>query len=288
LDEVRRKSRMDCELKDITVHYELLGEGRPIIMLHGWSVDHRYMVSDMEPLFRQRDRWKRIYLDLPGHGRTPGKDWITNQDKILDVVLDFIDNVIPGQRFVVVGSSLGVYLARGVVYHRSASIDGLLLTVPVIVADIAERHVPSPVTLVADSALVSELEPDEAEEWFQIAVVQSRKVVDYIRANLSSASEIGDQVFQAKIKEHPENYAFSFDVDALPKPCPAPTLIVTGRQDSVVGYRDAWEILENYPRGTFVVLDRSGHFLEIEQEDLFHALVGEWLDRVEEYAGGLR
>jgi pimeloyl-ACP methyl ester carboxylesterase len=279
---------MDCELKDITVHYELLGEGRPIIMLHGWSVDHRYMVSDMEPLFRQRDRWKRIYLDLPGHGRTPGKDWITNQDKILDVVLDFIDNVIPGQRFVVVGSSLGAYLARGVVYHRSASIDGLLLTVPVIVADIAERHVPSPVTLVADSALVSELEPDEAEEWFQIAVVQSRKVVDYIRANLSSASEIGDQVFQAKIKEHPENYAFSFDVDALPKPCPAPTLIVTGRQDSVVGYRDAWEILENYPRGTFVVLDRSGHFLEIEQEDLFHALVGEWLDRVEEYAGGLR
>jgi pimeloyl-ACP methyl ester carboxylesterase len=77
-------------------------------------------------------------------------------------------------------------------------------------------------------------------------------------------------------------------VDALPKPCPAPTLVVTGRQDSVAGYRDAWEILENYPRGTFVVLDRSGHFLGVEQEDLFHALAGEWLDRVEEYAGVLR
>ena len=157
---------MDCDLKDITVHYELLGEGRPIIMLHGWSCDHRYMVSDMEPLFRQRDGWKRIYLDLPGHGSTPGKDWITNQDKILDVVLDFIDNVIPGQRFVVVGSSAGAYLARGVVHHQSASIDGLLLTVPLIVADDAKRHVPSPVTLVADSALVSELEPDGTEWLF--------------------------------------------------------------------------------------------------------------------------
>jgi len=277
---------MDCELKDITVHYELFGEGRPIIMLHGWSVDHRYMVSDMEPLFRQRDGWKRIYLDLPGHGRTPGKDWITNQDKILDVVLDFIDNVISGQRFVVVGSSLGAYLARGVVHHRSASIDGLLLTVPVIVQG-AKRHVPSHVTLVADPALVSELEPDEAEV-LQLGVVQSRKVVDYMRANLSSAIKIGDQAFQAKIREHPENYEFSFDVDALPKPCPAPTLIVTGRQDSDVGYRDAWEILDNYPRGTFVVLDRSGHLLGVEQEDLFHALVGEWLDRVEEYAGVIR
>jgi pimeloyl-ACP methyl ester carboxylesterase len=277
---------MDCDLKDIKVYYELFGEGRPIIMLHGWSVDHRYMVSDMEPLFRQRDGWKRIYLDLPGHGRTPGKDWITNQDKILGVVFDFIDNVIPGERFVLAGSSAGAYLARGVVLHRPASIDGLLLTVPLIVPG-AKRHVPSHVTLVADPALVSELEPDEAE-FVQIAVVQSRKVVDYIRANLSSGSETGDQAFQAKIREHPENYAFSFDVEVLPKPFPAPTLMVTGRQDSDVGYRDAWEILENYPRGTFAVLDRSGHFLPFEQEDLFHALVGEWLDRVEEYAGVLR
>jgi len=279
---------MDCDLKDITVHYELFGEGRPIIMLHGWSCDHRYMVSDMEPLFRQRDGWKRIYLDLPGHGRTPGKDWITNQDKILDVVLDFIDNVIPGQRFVLVGSSAGAYLARGVVHHRSASIDGLLLTVPLIVADDAKRHLPSPVTLVADPALVSEIETDGTEWLFQIPVVQSRKVFDFIRANLLPASKTGDQAFQAKIREHPENYAFSFDVDAFPKPCPAPTLIVTGRQDFVAGYRDAWEILNNYPRGTLVVLDRAGHLLNIEQEELFHVLVGEWLDRVEEYAGLLR
>ena len=146
---------------------------------------------------------------------------------------------------------------------------------------------PSHVTLVADPALVSELGQNEAE-FFEIAVIQSRKVVAYIRANFTSGSTIGDQAFQAKIRENPENYAFSFDVDALPKPCPAPTLIVTGRQDSIVGYRDAWKILENYPRGTFAVLDRSGHFASVEQEGLFLALVGEWLDRVEEYTGSLK
>lgn len=275
---------MECQIKDISIYYELFGEGRPIIMLHGWSVDHRHMVSDMEPIFRQRDGWKRIYLDLPGHGRTPGKEGMANQDMMLEVVLDFIDKLIPGQRFVVAGTSAGAYLARGVVYRRSASIDGLLLTVPLIVADDAKRHVPSPVTLVADSALMSELEPDEVEI-IQQAVVQSRKVVDYMRANFSSNSETGTD-FQSKLRET-ENYAFSFDVDALPKPCPAPTLIVTGRQDSAVGYRDVWEILDNYPRGTFIVLDRSGHFLPFEQEDLFVAVVGEWLDRVEEYTGVL-
>lgn len=85
------------------------------------------------------------------------------------------------------------------------------------------------------------------------------------------------------------NYAFSFDVDALPEePFPAPTLIVTGRQDSLCGYRSAWDLLDNFPRATFAVLDRAGHGLSAEQKMLFRALVGEWLDRVEEYAAGRR
>jgi pimeloyl-ACP methyl ester carboxylesterase len=275
---------MECELKDITVHYEAFGEGRPLVVLHGWGMDHRYMVSDLEPLFRQRDGWQRIYPDLPGHGLTPGKDWITNRDQELDVVLEFIDAVIPGERFALAGSSAGAYLARGVVHQRPAAIAGVLLTVPSIVADRAERQVPSHVTLVADPALASELGPDEAEGMFEIVVVQNRKVLDYLRANVPSAGT-GDEAYQERIQEGPGTYNFSFDVDALSEPCPAPTLIVTGRQDSVIGYRDAWEILENYPRGTFAVLDRSGHFMGVEQEDLFHALAGEWLDRVKEYVG---
>jgi pimeloyl-ACP methyl ester carboxylesterase len=279
---------MECKLKDITVYYELFGDGKPIIMLHGWSLDHRSMLSDMEPLFRRRNGWKRIYLDLPGHGRTPGKDWITNQDKILDVVLDFIDNVIPGQRLVVAGASAGAYLARGITYRKSALLDGLLLVVPLIVADDAKRRVPAHITLVEDPTIVAELDPGEVEMVNQLAVVQSRKWVDALRAFSDSSDGTGDQEFQAKIRENPENYGFTFDVDAISKPCPAPTLIVTGRQDSSVGYCDAWEILENYPRGTFVVLDRAGHGLYIEQEELYHALFNEWLNRVEEYATAVK
>ena len=55
-----------------------------------------------------------------------------------------------------------------------------------------------------------------------------------------------------------------------------------GRQDSAVGYVDAWHVLENYPRATYAVLDRAGHGLGEEQKGLFRALAGEWLDRVEE------
>jgi pimeloyl-ACP methyl ester carboxylesterase len=274
---------MECKLKDITVNYEMVGEGRPIVMLHGTSVDHRYMMRDIEPLFKQRPGWKRIYPDNPGHGRTPGMDWITDQDKMLQVVLDFIDHVIPGQRFVLTGSSKGAYLARGVVHERFEWIDGLLLTVPVIMADGDKRDMPAHVTLVPDPALLSELTPEEAEGWFQMAVVQNRQVLDYLRTYISPAGELCDEPFLMKIVGQTETNNFSFEVDALAKPFPAPTLIVAGRQDAATGYRDVWKILENYPRGTFAILDRMGHFMGAEQEALFQALAGEWLDRVEEY-----
>ncbi|WP_286167138.1 alpha/beta hydrolase [Clostridium sp. D33t1_170424_F3] len=57
---------------------------------------------------------------------------------------------------------------------------------------------------------------------------------------------------------------------------------MTGRQDGCVGYRDLWRLLEDYPRATFAVLDMAGHNLQIEQPELFHSLVENWLVRTEE------
>lgn len=46
----------------------------------------------------------------------------------------------------------------------------------------------------------------------------------------------------------------------LDSPFENPTLIITGRQDRVTGYQDAWDLIENIPRATIAVLDRASHF----------------------------
>ena len=273
---------MECNLENITVHYNVIGDGRPIIMLHGAYLDHRHMMTSMEPMFEHRNGWKRIYPDLPGHGRTPAEDWITGHDQVLDIVLAFIDNVIPEQSFVLAGMSRGGYLARGVIYRRSASVDGLLLDVPVTTVVAEEMSLPSHIVLAKDAALRSELEAHETELFDGMIVVQSGKVLSRLRKDFFPAIKLTDDEFQAKILA---NYEFSFAVDKLSEPFDKPTLILLGRQDSSSGYRDAWTILENFPRATFAILDRAGHFLQIEQEDLYRELVNEWLDRVEESIG---
>lgn len=264
---------MQCDLGDITIYYETRGAGRPVVMLPGRPSDHRVMERFMEPLFARRDGWLRLYPDLPGTGRTPAVDRLATHDQMFEAVLAFIDAVIPGQRFVLAGLSYGGYLARGVLYHKAASIDGVLLCAPQVKAGPAQAQLPPNTTLVATPALVAELGPGAS-----LVVAQTPPVVTAVR-ELFSEVAIADHPFNDRLEAAGP---FSFDVDTLPAPFGNPTLIITARQDGLCGYRDAWALLENFPRATFAVLDRAGHFVNIEQDVLCQALMREWLDRVEE------
>ena len=275
---------MECSLENITVHYEVFGEGRPIIVLPGWSLNTRFTAHETEPYFQQREGWKRIYIDPPGHGKTPGKEWITNQDKILEVILTCIDKLTAGQRFSLIGYSLGAYLARGVRLRRSDLIDGIAMIIPAIIAQDQKRTVPPYQVLVEDPTVKADLSPAEAG-LYDMAVVHSRKWLDYQRSFPEiPEQEMGDAAFLSKIREQPDKYAFSFDVDDVAEPFPGPSLIITGRQDFIVGYQDAWNIVEKYPRATYAVLDRAGHLLE-DKAGLVNVLMNDWLDRVEESIG---
>jgi pimeloyl-ACP methyl ester carboxylesterase len=273
---------MECLLENITVHYEVVGEGQPIIILPGWGLNVPLTAHETEPYFRGREGWKRIYIDPPGHGKTRGMDWITDQDKMLEVLLACIDKLTAGQRFCLIGLSLGAYLARGVIRFRAQLIDGIAMIVPAIIAQDAKRTVPPYKVLVEDPGVKADITPAEVD-LYNMAVIHSRTWLDYQRTFPEVPEhEMGDFEFLGRIRERPENYAFSFDVDNLSEPFPGPSVIITGRQDPIVGYRDAWNILENYPRATFVVLDRTGHQLE-DKQGLINALMDEWLARVEEY-----
>jgi pimeloyl-ACP methyl ester carboxylesterase len=271
---------MQCDISGRALFYETYGTGRPIVILSGRPSDHRSMVRFMEPLFAPRAGWLRLYPDWPGTGRSPAGDLPATHDALLDMILAFIDQIIPGQRFVLAGLSYGGYLARGAVYHRAAAIDGLLLCAPLVKTPPAQAQLPPPTPLVRDPPLLAQLEPGEARIIEELVVVQSPAVVAAAREVLAEVG-IADHPFMAQLEAASP---LSFAVDAPPAPFAGPTLIRTARQDNVCGYRDAWELLDHYPRATFAVLDRAGHWVDIEQAGLCHTLMREWLERVEEYA----
>ena len=272
---------MECRLDRITVHYESFGEGRPLVVLPGWPDDWRVPADYLEPVFDGRPGWRRLYLDLPGRGRTMGEPWITTNDQVLDIVLEVLDRIVPGKRLVLAGHSAGGYLARAILHRRADDIDGLLQVVPVIPA--ADEAPPDHMTLVTDPGLMERIEAELGSElaarFDGSMVVRTTALYERYRSLLPAFTG-SDAAFLDQLDDE-----LSFQVDPPPTRFEEPVLFVLGRQDPVVGYRAIFELMEAYPRATVAVLDRAGHALPWEQERLFQALVDEWLGRVEERSG---
>jgi len=265
--------------RNIPIYYEVVGSGRPLLSIHGWSPDHRLMKGCLEPVFQTLDvQWQRIYFDLPGMGQTPGAPWINGSDAMLEVVLAFIDGVLPGKHFAVAGESYGGYLARGVVKQRPEQVDGMLLICPVADQSTRLEHAPAFQVIEKDEAFVNSLSEEEQKFFTGINVVQTPRVWQKFKEDVIPGLKLADTVFLEKVLS--QHVLYSFNVDKLDAPFMKPSLMVMGRQDHVVGYRDQWNLIENFPRASFVVLDKAGHNMQIEQETLFHALVKEWLERM--------
>ncbi|MGA9141819.1 MAG: alpha/beta hydrolase [Methanocella sp.] len=272
---------MICDVDGLEIYYETCGEGTPVLMIHGFGIDHHVMTGCMEPIFRGRPGWKRIYIDLPGMGKTRGTDDIVNADGMLDVVIRFVEKVVPEGRFLVAGESYGGYLAQGMVYRVPERLDGVLLICPVVVADRKKRTLPRRATFFRNEALLAGIEPAVRSFFERMLVLQDKKRWERFQADIVPGMRSKDEAFLSRFQQ--SGYAFSFDVEKPPRPFGKPSLLLAGRQDATVGWEDMLKVVRNYTRGTFAVLDRAGHGLEAEQETAFNCLVNEWLDRVEEY-----
>jgi pimeloyl-ACP methyl ester carboxylesterase len=249
-----------------------MGSGRLVVVLHGLGNDHRVPEAGLEPVFTGRPGWKRVYLDLPGHGLSPGEDWIQSNDDMVAAVVHFIDSTFPSESFSIVGHSYGGYLARGVVHHLSSRVDGLLLWVPSTYPR-SERILPKRAVLVEDLNVWAELKSEEERFYGDVFVVRGQDSVDVIRNLLVPAAKLVNESFVSRISDS----VLSFDAEN--PQFTKPTLIVCGRHDFVAGYQNNWSLLEKYARGSLAVLDGAGHALGIpEQREMFRRLVGHWID----------
>lgn len=248
-------------------------------MIHGFSLDHQVMAACMEPIFSDREGYQRIYIDLPGMGKTQANEQIRNSDDMLEVILAFIDRVIPDKRYLIIGESYGGYIARGVIEKCKERVSGAAFICPLIIPDHEKRNVPEHLIIFKDEGFIESLSKNEEEEFRSLSVVLDEYNWVRFQKEILAGYQLSDKDFLAKIKA---NYSFSFETDTELVEFPA--VFLMGKQDSMVGYKDAFQLLVNYPRATFVVLDRAGHNLQIEQASLLNAHINEWLDRVNEHS----
>jgi pimeloyl-ACP methyl ester carboxylesterase len=242
---------MRCELRGISIHYRAVGRGRPFLMLHGSPGDGARVRAEVDPAFRGRTGWRRVYPDLPGHGATPGSARIRTIDDYLEVLVEFVDTLFAGRNFALGGTSFGAYLALGIARTQGERVDGLLLSVPEV-----------------------NFSPREERREQRRAGSSGRSPPEAARVSRGYTED-------TRWLESLPYRDLTVDLYHAAKPFPAPTLFLFGRQDAAFRYREYAKLLPGFPRATFAVLDGAGHALWRDRRRLASALVRDWLDRVE-------
>jgi pimeloyl-ACP methyl ester carboxylesterase len=256
---------MESRAGEVAVHYVEHGEGRPVLVLHGAGVDHREPEACFEPVFSGVAGFRRVYPDLPGMGRTPAPDGVRSAEDVLQVLLDFADEVGDGTPYLLIGHSAGAYYAQAMAARAPQQVAGLALVCPLL-PDV--RDVPAHRVVVGSG----EIGDDEFRGYF---VVQTPQMLERYERFVAPAAALVDQAALERIGDR-----WELAPDNAPA-CDGPVLVVAGRLDSTVGYAAAADLVDHYPHATLAVVDDAGHALPHEQPDLLRALVAEWLARVE-------
>ncbi|HGA0509944.1 TPA: alpha/beta fold hydrolase [Bacillus pacificus] len=265
---------MICRIKDAEIYYEIIGEGKPVIIIHGCAPDHRLMQRCMESVFEKYKGYQRIYIDLPGMGKSNAPDWINSSDHMLELLIACIEKIIPTKNFLLVGESYGGYLARGILTKLFERVNGLLLICPVVVAEQEKRIRPNKQVIVQDKEFLNKLTSTDREEFCELAVVANEYTYTRFKEEIKPGLDIANYEFIERLQK---NYSLTMNFRHMKYE--KPVLLLAGRQDISVGYQDIIEIIDDYPRATLAVLDMAGHNLQIEQPELFESLVGEWIKR---------
>jgi pimeloyl-ACP methyl ester carboxylesterase len=227
----------------------------------------------LAPAFAGWPGLREVYLDLPGHGDSPVVGPADSQS-VLDAVCQWIEGHVEAS-VLLAGCSYGGYLAAGIARQRPDLVRGLLLVCPGVRTGPADRDLPT------------DGPPSAEPGWLDAAPVELRghldralgrrthKVVAAVLEALAAGGP-GDEGYQDALTDGPgyalhdqeEEFAFA-----------GPVAVVVGRNDRIVGYEDQFRALRHFPRATYSLLDRAGHYLPYEQPELLRAMTQNWLGR---------
>lgn len=275
---------MHINLEDADIFSEILGsdDGKPILMIHGSWCDHRLMKGCMEPIFSNlpdRDsKWKRIYIDVPGMGDTILKREISSTDDIFNIIDKFVQKVFPKEVFYIAAESYGTYLARALVEKYPEQVGGIMMICPVAEPWPKNRDIPDLQITERDEKLYESLSVNEKNEFNKLFTIQNCSNWETFLNHVDCGKEKIDIKLLTKIRLYA--YAFKKPLDENNFRFDKPSLIFAGRQDRVVGFKDQFSLLHNYTSADFILLNKAGHMLQIEQKEVFEYHVKRWLARL--------
>ena len=241
-------------LPSVQLEIHAHGQGRPILVLHGEDGPHR-----QDPFFSLLANEGRAILPThPGFGQSPDMANIDTVDDLAYLYLDVLD-AYDLHNVVVVGCSLGGWIAAEVAVKSTTRLSQLILVAPVgiKVGDRETRDIPDIFALPAEE--VTRLQYyDPSMAGVDYATLSDDELTVIARNREATALYAWEPYFHnPKLRQRLHRIS-------------VPTLLLWGASDRFVtpgyygtAYRDA------IPGAQLDVIDQAGHWPHVEQPEMF-------------------
>jgi 2-hydroxy-6-oxonona-2,4-dienedioate hydrolase len=271
----------DVQTKKWRLHYHDAGDGHPLVFLHGSGPGATGWTNFRTNLGPLAERHRVLAVDMPGWGQS---DTATPDDRDHLEALELFLDALGLERVALIGNSMGGMTAlRFTAAH------------PERVSHLVCMGAPAPgVNLFAPGGGPSEGLKVLIGAYSDPSPANFKRLVQIMAFDSTFATnELAEQRSTAALgrTDHLENFlaaiprgtmagaslaAFTALDRELPQ-VPTPTLVVHGRDDRVVHYENALRLVSMIPNSRLVLINRCGHWAQIEHADEFNRLVDQFV-----------
>ena len=250
--------------------YQVMGEGRPVVLIHGVGLNKDMWGGQVVGL---AGRYQVIAYDMLGHGASPRPPANIDMKDYVDQLLELLDH-LQLQRVAVIGFSMGGLIARAFALHFPERLDAL-----VVLNSVFNRSAQQRAGVIERTAQAAEHGPDANAEaalarWF------SR---EYQGANPAQIRALRQTLAQ----NDPQGYLTTYSLFATQDMYRAedlgslnvPTLIATGELDPGSTAQMARQLAEQIPGAQVAVLEHQRHMMPMESPRLVNQMLLAFLDR---------
>ena len=265
------------QLPGAEVNYAEIGEGEPILFVHGLGGCWRNWLENL-PHFGRTNR--AIALDLPGFGDSPMPSWQIDMPAYGRLIHDFCEKLGIDRVAALVGNSMGGFVSTEAVVERPSRFDRLVLVsaAGISFAEAAGRRMEAGVNLfeagvafLGGPRRVWVNRPKGREFAFgRIFHYPNRVRPELLREQMEPG--VRAPGFADAIRS-----IGGYDTRQRLTEIEIPTLVVWGLRDRVVPVEAAIGYHRLIPNSRLELFERTGHVPQMERPARFNALLDEFL-----------
>ncbi|QPK79120.1 alpha/beta fold hydrolase [Corynebacterium lizhenjunii] len=250
-------------------HYHDLGEGAPILFLHGSGTGVTAAANWWNNLPQIAQDYRCIAIDSIGYGQSitaPGteygiKEWVRHAVRVLDA--------LGIEKVWIVGNSLGGWLA----FQFAIDFPERLLGI------VSMGTGGAKLTKALKGHSNPTLTEEGIRETLELFVVDKSLITDEL-VQLRYQSALNDTA-SSRLKEvvaarDRDRYALPLDFDKLAE-LDIPVLLIHGTNDKVIPVSRTWDLLNTVPNADAHIFSQCGHWSQVERAEEFNQVITSWL-----------